>query len=119
MHGPPRDVKFWNYGSPTARNASPGELRSLPIGSSITSNSITREGLLKITTKGQVTIPIDMRERLGLHPNTEVEFRIDGDRLIVEKAAGHHRGKTLVERMRGRGTIRMTTDQILALTRGD
>ena len=74
---------------------------------------------MKITTKGQVTIPIEMRERLGLHPHTEVVFRVDGNRLIVEKTASNHRGQALIERMRGRGTVRMTTDQILALTRGD
>ena len=31
---------------------------------------------MRITSKGQVTIPIVIRERLGLHPNTEVEFEI-------------------------------------------
>ena len=74
---------------------------------------------MKITTKGQVTIPIEMRERLGLYPHTEVVFRIDGDCLIVEKTSSNHRGTALVERMRGRGTVHMTTDQTLALTRGN
>ena len=34
---------------------------------------------MRITSKGQVTIPMDIREKLGLLPNTEVEFEIDRD----------------------------------------
>jgi AbrB family looped-hinge helix DNA binding protein len=33
---------------------------------------------MKITTKGQVTIPVEIREKLGLLPNTEVEFEVVG-----------------------------------------
>jgi AbrB family looped-hinge helix DNA binding protein len=66
---------------------------------------------MKITTKGQVTIPVEIREKLGLLPHTEVEFEVVG-------RAGR-RGKSIVERLRGRGSVRMTTDEILALTRGD
>jgi len=75
---------------------------------------------MKITTKGQVTIPQEIRERLGLLPNTEVDFEVQGDAVIVKKASeGTRRGRALVEHLRGRGTTRMTTDEILALTRGD
>jgi AbrB family looped-hinge helix DNA binding protein len=73
---------------------------------------------MRLTTKGQVTIPLDIREQLGLLPYTEVEFEIDGDAVKIRKArrrAG--RGRHLVERMRGRATSRLTTDEILALTR--
>jgi AbrB family looped-hinge helix DNA binding protein len=73
---------------------------------------------MKITTKGQVTIPADIRQRLGLLPNTEVEFSVSGDRVVLTKARrGNRRGKRLVEHLRGRGTVRMSTDEILALTR--
>ena len=41
---------------------------------------------MKITTKGQVTIPADIRERLGLLPNTEVEFTLAGNGVMVTKA---------------------------------
>jgi AbrB family looped-hinge helix DNA binding protein len=74
---------------------------------------------MKITTKGQVTIPIEVRERLGLFPHTEVQFRVQGRVLVVEKVAGKRRGKALVDRMRGRSTVRLSTDQILAHTRGE
>jgi AbrB family looped-hinge helix DNA binding protein len=73
---------------------------------------------MKITTKGQVTIPADIRERLGLLPDTEVEFTLAGNGVVVTKArrAGR-RGQRVVAHLRGRGTVRMTTDEILALTR--
>ena len=73
---------------------------------------------MKITTKGQVTIPVEIRERLGLLPNTEVEFAVAGNGVVVTKARrGARRGKRVVEHLRGRGTVRMSTDEILALTR--
>ena len=78
---------------------------------------------MKITTKGQVTIPVEIREKLGLLPNTEVEFEVVGTAVRMRKvrrAKGPgRRGKSIVERLRGRGSVRMTTDEILALTRGD
>ncbi len=76
---------------------------------------------MRITSKGQVTIPQEIRERLGLLPNTEVEFEIDRDSVRVKRAAGPRRidrGRALVEHMRGRGTRRITTDEIMKLTRG-
>jgi antitoxin PrlF len=74
---------------------------------------------MRLTSKGQVTIPQEIRDRLGLLPHTEVEFEIDGDAVKVRKArGGSRRGHELVTRMRGRGDTRLTTDDILALTRG-
>jgi AbrB family looped-hinge helix DNA binding protein len=77
---------------------------------------------MRLTSKGQVTIPADIREKLGLLPNTEVEFEIDGDAVRVRKVAqpkGLTRGQALIAHMRGRGTGRLTTDQIMQLTRGE
>jgi len=76
---------------------------------------------MRITVKGQITIPMDIREKLGLLPNTEVEFEIDRDAVRVKKAAKprvHDRGRALVDHMRGRSTRRITTDEIMKLTRG-
>jgi AbrB family looped-hinge helix DNA binding protein len=76
---------------------------------------------MRITVKGQVTIPLAIREKLGLLPNTEVEFEIDRDAVRMRKAqsAGpRDRGHALIEHMRGRGTRRITTDDIMKLTRG-
>ncbi len=74
---------------------------------------------MKITTKGQVTIPQEIRERLGLLPHTEVVFEVRGDVVVLKKASGGRRGRRIVERMRSRGTVRMSTDEILSLTRGE
>ena len=75
---------------------------------------------MRITSKGQVTIPLEIREKLGLLPNTEVEFAIDRDAVLIKKAKSsvRSRGRDIVEHMRGRGTGTMTTDQIMKLTRG-
>ena len=73
---------------------------------------------MRITSKGQVTIPIEIRERTGLLPGTEVEFVVDGDAVRLKrspKAPG--RGKMIVERLRGRATGGLSTDEIMALTR--
>jgi AbrB family looped-hinge helix DNA binding protein len=75
---------------------------------------------MKITSKGQVTIPIEIRERLGLLPNTEVEFELQGNtaRLVkVSAKRNHRRGAEIINRLRGKADVKMTTDQILALTR--
>jgi AbrB family looped-hinge helix DNA binding protein len=78
---------------------------------------------MRITSKGQVTIPIEIREKLGLLPNSEVEFEIAGSAVRMRKVRqarkSGRRGKSIVQRLRGRGSVRMTTDQILALTRGE
>lgn len=84
---------------------------------SITYHSNTEEAAMKITTKGQVTIPLHVRERLGLLPNTEVDFRVDGDTVVLTKAGVRSKGQRLIEHMRGRGTVRMSTDEIMALMR--
>jgi len=74
---------------------------------------------MKITSKGQVTIPADIREHAGLLPGTEVEFAQSGGRVYVRRTATRRRGRRLVEALRARGTVRMSTDEIMALTRGD
>ena len=73
---------------------------------------------MRITTKGQVTIPLEVRERLGLLPNTEVDFSVHGDTVVITKAGARSKGRQLIEHMRGRGSVRMSTDEIMALTRG-
>jgi AbrB family looped-hinge helix DNA binding protein len=76
---------------------------------------------MRITSKGQVTIPMDIREKLGLLPNTEVEFAIVRGAVRITKArrpGARSRGREIVEHLRGRGTGTMTTDQIMKLTRG-
>jgi AbrB family looped-hinge helix DNA binding protein len=79
---------------------------------------------MRITAKGQVTIPVRIREEAGLLPNTEVEFISAGRgevRLVrvTRKSARKSRGEQLIEHLRGKGDVAMTTDEIMALTRGD
>lgn len=75
---------------------------------------------MRITSKGQVTIPVELRERFGLLPETEVEFVVRGDAVQIEPSPARGRdgrGAGVVHRLRGTGSVRMTTDQIMALTR--
>ena len=75
---------------------------------------------MRITSKGQVTIPQDLREKLGFLPNCEVEFQLVGDSVRIRKARGKKtRGQMIVDRLRGTGSGTMTTDEIMAMTRGD
>lgn len=74
---------------------------------------------MKITTKGQVTIPQSIREELGLLPHTEVEFEVRGGEVVLVRADSRRRGRGIVERLRGRGDVAMTTDEIMALTRSE
>lgn len=77
---------------------------------------------MRITSKGQVTIPVEIREKAGLLPGTEVDFELDGDGVRIVRATaprGETRGQRAVRLLRGSGTVRMTTDEIMALTRGE
>jgi bifunctional DNA-binding transcriptional regulator/antitoxin component of YhaV-PrlF toxin-antitoxin module len=81
-----------------------------------------KESVMRITSKGQVTIPQQMREEAGLLPHTEVDFVLEPDGVRIIKAHPTKkpgRGRMIVERLRGKATISMTTDEIMALTRGE
>ena len=72
---------------------------------------------MRVTSKGQVTIPQDVRRRLGVEAGSEIDFVVDGETVrLVRRAEGH--GAEVVQEMRGR-RLTMTTDEIMALTRGD
>jgi AbrB family looped-hinge helix DNA binding protein len=70
---------------------------------------------VRVTRKGQVTIPLEVRRALGITPGTEVRFELeDGTARLVpdrEQAA------TEINRVRGAGDVDLSTDDILALTR--
>jgi AbrB family looped-hinge helix DNA binding protein len=76
---------------------------------------------MKVTTRGQVTIPQHIREQLGLLPNTDVAWELkDGAAVLTRAENGNgRRGRALIEHMRGRATVKMSTDEIMALTRGE
>jgi AbrB family looped-hinge helix DNA binding protein len=70
---------------------------------------------MRVTQKGQVTIPLDVRRALGIHPGSDVDFQLDDDgaRLLVDS----DRAAAEISRMRGAGQGEMSTEEILALTR--
>ncbi len=79
---------------------------------------------MRITAKGQVTIPQEIRERTGFLPHTEVDFVLDDDgvvRIVKSDRKGKPtRGQLLVEALiRSRPHLTMTTDELMALTRGE
>ena len=74
---------------------------------------------MKINARGHVTIPLGLRQKAGIVPGSEVEFFEEEGRLYIEKVDGVGRGDKLVGRMRGRATVTMSTDEILAITRGE
>jgi AbrB family looped-hinge helix DNA binding protein len=78
---------------------------------------------MKITSKGQITIPREIRERLGLLPYTEVEWEVDGDTARLRKVELTERigprGRAVLAALRGTVRGGMSTDEIMALTRGE
>jgi AbrB family looped-hinge helix DNA binding protein len=75
---------------------------------------------MRVTSKGQVTIPLAVREKLGIQPNTEVDFEVHGNTVRLVKTSGkrpNSRGASVVARLRGSSDVKMSTDEILALTR--
>lgn len=74
---------------------------------------------MKVTEKGQITIPKEIREALGIRAGTEVDFQLRKDTIVVRKSdSGPTRGRQLAQRLKGRGDVAMTTDEIMAHTRG-
>ncbi len=77
---------------------------------------------MQVTSKGQVTIPQEIRNRLGLLPYTDVEFELAGDHARIRKARredrGSGRGRLVLDALGGTADVRMSTDEIMALTRG-
>lgn len=77
---------------------------------------------MRITSKGQVTIPKEIRDEFGLLPGTEVEFVAEGGQVKVRKLeGGRTRGQEIVDRLRSAsgGDIEMSTEEIMRLTRGE
>lgn len=79
---------------------------------------------MNITSKGQVTIPIEIRKKLGLLPHTSVEFELKGNAVLLRKKPFQGgRGAEKVAQLQNAGrrhfNRKWTTEKIMALTRGD
>lgn len=78
---------------------------------------------MKLTSKGQVTIPQAIRDRAGLHPHTEVEFEMlpTGD-VLIRRAAAASPLRAAFERVRGSANAPqfkgMGTDEFMKFLRG-
>lgn len=72
---------------------------------------------MRVTTKGQVTIPQNIRDKLGITPATEVDFIEENGRIFLVKRKDEKAATLKFSRLRGLATVKMTTDEIMALTR--
>ncbi|MBK6972163.1 MAG: AbrB/MazE/SpoVT family DNA-binding domain-containing protein [Sterolibacteriaceae bacterium] len=80
---------------------------------------------MRITSKGQVTIPQVVREQAGLHPGSEVEFVVENGKVFIRPAVASGRtwAREAIERTRGSGNNPVfkgwTTERIMQFLRGD
>ncbi len=74
---------------------------------------------MKISPNGQITIPADIQERLGLLPGTEIQLEVIGDTLQLRKQPIPNLGAELIANLRGKATRSLTTYDIMQLTRAD
>nr|WP_320131586.1 AbrB/MazE/SpoVT family DNA-binding domain-containing protein [uncultured Holophaga sp.] len=75
---------------------------------------------MRITSKGQATLPVEVREKAGPLPHTEVSPVLDGTAACifpVERPKGETREQAMLRHWAGRGAVSLSTDEILALTR--
>ena len=72
---------------------------------------------MRVTTKGQVTIPQHIREKLGINPATEVDFIEEKGRIILVRRKREKADLRRIAKLRGVASVKMTTDEIMALTR--
>jgi AbrB family looped-hinge helix DNA binding protein len=65
-----------------------------------------------------VTIPLEIRKKLNIKPASNVRFIVDeNDRVYIEKVRDSDEGVTRFSKLRGSATVKMSTDEIMALTR--
>ncbi|MCF8217252.1 MAG: AbrB/MazE/SpoVT family DNA-binding domain-containing protein [Chlorobium sp.] len=64
-----------------------------------------------------MTIPVNIREKLGITSDTEVDFLQEGDRIVIVKRKDATTASRKFKKLRGVATVTMTTDEIMALTR--
>jgi AbrB family looped-hinge helix DNA binding protein len=75
---------------------------------------------MRITSKGQVTIPQEIRERFGFLPHTEIDFVVEDGVVLVRKASGgNERAREWLRTYRGSLKGGMSTDELMRLTRGE
>lgn len=73
---------------------------------------------MRVTTKGQVTIPQPVREKLGIVPSSEVDFVEENGKVYIVKKKGSSQKGNVFRKLRGIASVRMSTEEIMRLTRG-
>jgi antitoxin PrlF len=73
----------------------------------------------RVTRKGQITIPKRVRDYLGIEPGSMVEFEPTPDGRILLLKQGARPEPSRFEKLRGTATTKLTTDEIMAMLRGD
>ncbi|MGZ8901112.1 MAG: AbrB/MazE/SpoVT family DNA-binding domain-containing protein [Limisphaerales bacterium] len=73
---------------------------------------------MKITSKGQVTIPLPIRNEFGLTPGTDVEFVAEGEKVVLKRCEGDA-VEAWLKGATGVAKGKTTTAKIMKLTRGD
>ena len=75
---------------------------------------------MKLTSKGQITIPQALRERFALHPRTEVAFEAAENGVLIKRAQSRREQfAAWVRKARGSATVKLSTDEIMRLTRDE
>lgn len=74
---------------------------------------------MKVTSKGQVTIPQSIRERTGITSGTEVEFTVEDDAVIIRKGNRAEQIDQWLNSVVGTSNTGLTTDEIMEMTRGE
>lgn len=81
---------------------------------------------MRVTSKGQVTIPLDLRRLAGIEPNSDVFFGIENGKITIERRdvkAENENGERLkrfldaLDRLEGTGDPALSADDVMALTR--
>jgi AbrB family looped-hinge helix DNA binding protein len=74
---------------------------------------------MRVTTKGQVTIPLEIRQKLNITPASEVEFVLEDDERVYIVKKKEPAAKSRFAKLRGIATVKMSTEEIMALTRSN
>jgi len=72
---------------------------------------------MRVTTKGQVTIPRNIRELLGITSETEIDFQEEGGKFYIVKTDKPSSITGKFKKLRGIATAKLSTDEIMNLTR--
>lgn len=81
---------------------------------------------MRVTSKGQVTIPRDLRELAGIAPNSEVLFSMEGGKLTIVPKDGRQEQEDRIrlerfletlQRLEGTGDQEVDANQLMEMTR--